>query len=72
MEIKDINLSQKGNTQSKQSKQNENLCLKLSRNVKHNWNVNQTKKDIVSEIFKISQGFHIVRDRFLTFRSFFY
>jgi hypothetical protein len=50
-EIMEINLRQKGDTQLKQSKENENLCLKLSGNVKHNWNVNQTKKNILSEIF---------------------
>jgi len=32
---------------------NKNLCPKLTRTVKHNWNVNQTKKNILSEIFKI-------------------
>ena len=34
-------------TQGKPSKQKENLCLKLSRNVKQNWNVNQTNKNVL-------------------------
>jgi len=69
--MKEINLRRKGNTQLKQSKLNENESYKSNGNVKQNWNVNQTDKHILSEVFKIRKSFHIVRDRFITIRTLF-